>query len=294
MPRCSASHAAADTWMSATDLLQLFMAAKQQAEQVYEKEGASLAACRQLHDAALSCTMFGYLPPMRLTCIRTMTHPSYTGPCLNPDCHKPGCRGNRLIVHSTQPLQLEINIQHHKTERGKAFKPITFTVPAELAQLLHQYAGQPHSILTQAAAHVLEDAGCPYLFMTKSGQMFGDSQLCTYWNAWLVAHGGTPMPPSKLRHIFVGERRSDDAAPGPSDAAAARVMGHSEIQWSMWYDVHRHKRQCQHGVDAMAVWRQHLLQAATSRSAASELPIDVDVSADEVSDVDDEDIIILL
>ena len=259
MPRSLVSHAQADKWMSAADMVKLNMTAKQQAEQAYVDQGASLAACRQLHDAALSCTLFGYLPPVRLSCIRSMTHPSYSGPCLHPDCKQSDCRGNRLIIQREHPLQLAVDLPHHKNQAAHGFKPIHFTVPSGLAELLHLLVGQPHQVLTQAAAHVLLEAPCPFVFMTRTGQGFKDSQLCTYWNAWLVAQGGSPMPPSKLRHVFVGERRSDDRAAGPSDAAAARVMGHSAAQWH-WYDVHQHNRESQNAVDAMPVWRQQMLQ----------------------------------
>lgn len=295
MPRNLISHAQADNWMSSADMVKLNMAAKQQAEQAYLDQGASLAACRQLHDAALSCTMFGYLPPVRLSCIRTMTHPSYGGPCLHPDCQLQHCRGNRLIVQRQHPLQLAIDLPHHKTQAAHGFKPIHFTVPAGLADLLYLFIGQPHQVLTQAAAHVLLEAQCPFVFMTKSGQGFQDSQLCTYWSAWLVAQGGSHMPPSKLRHVFVAERRSDDRAAGPSDAAAGRIMGHSAEQWSKWYDVHLHNRECQSAVDAMPAWRQHMLQheaAGPSASASAAMPQNDDVLY--ISSDDDEELVIVL
>lgn len=297
MPRELVSHAQADKWMSAADMVRLNMAAKQQAEQAYVDQGASLAACRQLHDAALGCTLFGYLPPVRLSCIRSMTHPSYTGPCLNPDCQLKGCRGNRLIVEREHPLQLAIDLPHHKNQLAHGYKPIHFTVPAGLAELLYLFTGQPHQVLTQAAAHVLLEAPCPFVFMTKTGQGFKDSQLCTYWGAWLAAHGGFPMPPSKLRHVFVAERRSDDRAAGPSDAAAARVMGHSVAQWDKSYDVQLHNRQSQTAVNAMPAWRQHMLQheadtdAGPSGSAVTAMPQQDDVVY--ISDDDDEVEIVL-
>lgn len=289
MPRNLASHAQASSWMSAADMVKINMTAKQQAEQAYEDQGASLNACRQLHDAALSCTLFGYLPPVRLSCIRTMTHPSYKGPCLHPDCHQQQCRGNRLIVVHIQPLQLAIDLPHHKTQAAHGFKPIHFNVPSGLAELLYLLIGQPHKVLTQAAAHVLLDEPCPFVFMTRTGQGFKDSHLCTYWSAWLVAHGGSSMPPSKLRHVFVAERRSNDRAAGPSDAAAARVMGHSAKQWSKSYDVHMHSRESQTAIDAMSIWRKEMLHRAaasaarpsTSKLAAMPHADVIDISSDD-------------
>ena len=106
MPRGLISNAQADSWMSVADVVKQNVAAKQQAEHAYVYEGASLLACRQLYDAVLSCTMFGYLPPVRLSCIRSMTHPSYSGPRLHPDCKLQGCRGNRVVIEREHPLQL--------------------------------------------------------------------------------------------------------------------------------------------------------------------------------------------
>lgn len=81
-PRNMASSSEAGSWMTAADLLRLILAAKENAEQLYNSQGATAAACRTLHDAVLACMLFGYLPPVRLSCIRTMTHPKYHGPCL--------------------------------------------------------------------------------------------------------------------------------------------------------------------------------------------------------------------
>ena len=259
--RLVATEAQADSWMSASDLLKLTMAAKQHAEQQYHRLGATAATSRQLHDAALACMMFGYMPPLRLACLRTLTHPSYQGPCIHPDCIRPGCRGNRLIVRQRQPLQLDIDLQHHKNVGSHGYKPIHITVPAGLAELLYLFVGMPRKVLTQ---HLPEQ--CPFLFVNKAGSGFDDSQLSPYWSAWLTAQGGSHMAPSKLRQVFVGERRSNDKVLGPSDAGAARVMGHSPEQWTKWYDVHFHDRETQNAVDAMATWRQQLLQLSAQPS----------------------------
>ena len=65
------------------------------------------------------------------------------------------------------------------------------------------------------------------------------------------------------------ERRGADRAEGPQDNQAAMTMGHSEAAWDAFYDKNYQRRECQAGVDAMNVWRQHMLtRAAEPRLAA--------------------------
>ena len=67
-------------------------------------------------------------------------------------------------------------------------------------------------------------------------------------------------PPSRIRHIFVDERRSLDAAPGPSNVGAATVMGNSVGQWDRSYDLGMRSRETQAAVDAMPQWREAMLE----------------------------------
>lgn len=69
---------------------------------------------RLLHDACLVNTMFGYLPPIRVSCIRKLQLPSTTLGCLDSDCRTPGCRGNRLEY---KPDGLYMNLPHHKNQK---------------------------------------------------------------------------------------------------------------------------------------------------------------------------------
>ena len=73
----------------------------------------------------------------------------------------------------------------------------------------------------------------------------------------------------RLRTVFVAERRSVNAAPGPTDSAASMVMANSIRAWDASYDLNFRKREAQQGVDAMGIWRQHLLE----RSGVSVTPV---------------------
>ena len=73
----------------------------------------------------------------------------------------------------------------------------------------------------------------------------------------------------RLRTVFVAERRSVNAAPGPSDSAASMVMANTIRAWDASYDLNFRQREAQQGVDAMGIWRQHLLE----RSGVSVTPV---------------------
>ena len=73
----------------------------------------SIETARLMHDACLACCMFGYLPPIRLVCLRTLQMPE-SGLCLVPGCLKIGCRGNRLCW---QNGHLCLHLNHYKVER---------------------------------------------------------------------------------------------------------------------------------------------------------------------------------
>lgn len=73
----------------------------------------SFESARLLHDACLACLMFGYLPPIRLVCLRTLQLPT-TAKCLVPGCLKPGCRGNRL---GWLGGHLALYLNHYKVEK---------------------------------------------------------------------------------------------------------------------------------------------------------------------------------
>lgn len=66
------------------------------------------------------------------------------------------------------------------------------------------------------------------------------------------------FPPSQLRHIFVDERCSSDSSAGPSNKAAARIMGNSVERWEISYDKNVHQRSVEEGVKAMQQWREAL------------------------------------
>lgn len=223
-----------------------------------QEQGMTAALARGLHDVALVSTIFGYLPPIRISCVRGLVLPTYTGACHKlPDCILgPSCHGNQLQQSSTGVLKM--HLPHHKNEAKWGRAPIDFKLPQDLDVVMRLHTSKGHKLLIESMG--LENV-C-HVFVDRQGRPLADSNLTIYWNRMLVSMGmDTPISPSKCRQVFVHERRSAERVPGPSDRGAAMVMGHSLAQWSKWYDVDFHSRESQQAVDAMATWRHNLLSS---------------------------------
>ena len=177
--------------MHAADLVQLITKARAKVEATVSTYGHDPQSSRALHDVALASTIFGYLPPIRTACIWSMLHPGYKGPCLHSDCTSAQCQGNKLVITSTQPLQMHMHLPHHKNEGAWEKEAIFFQLPHELAVLLHNYIKSGHKELCQH--HLMAGSPpTPFVFMGNSGQGFNTSSLNKYWQEWVRDQGGVP------------------------------------------------------------------------------------------------------
>lgn len=79
MPRSMASSSEAGSWMTAADLVRLIFGSQARCRADVQQSRSHCCSLQKLHDAVLACMLFGYLPPVRLSCIRAMTHPKYHG-----------------------------------------------------------------------------------------------------------------------------------------------------------------------------------------------------------------------
>ena len=79
---------------------------------------AAVGAARALHDALLAAFNFGYMPPIRPSCIITIQHPAMVGvaasTCKGAGCIISGCLGNRL---ERQGAGYRLVLPHHKNAR---------------------------------------------------------------------------------------------------------------------------------------------------------------------------------
>ena len=237
------------TWQDAAQIVSLLESAKSDVLSTCSAGPLTLEQARQLHDITVVCCMFGWLPPLRSSCIRTLVTPSHDGPCSHADCTSDDCRGNRLLINEAQ--QLAIHLPHHKS--AKRWPPIQYVLPLSLASLVLLYLRWGHSVLADDM-----DVQHGHAFMSRKGKPFTSSNFSSFAKGVLVDLGGPNMPPHTLRHVYVCDRMAE-AIVGPSRDGEAYCMGHHSDQWEESYDLQSLQRQGQAAVDAMDGWRANLL-----------------------------------
>ena len=246
-----------DKWQDAPELLGLLMQHKAAAECTYAVEEVLLPEqARQLHDVALLCMMFGWVPPPRSSCIMTLCPPWHRGPCLDPDCSKADCWGNRIYVRGTGDSRaLKIYLPHHKSAR--VWGPIEYDIPAELSVLLCLYLCKAYMVLRQQ-----HGGQHPFMFMDSQGQAFQPATFSLHYKSALQARGGAAMSPHTLRNVFVVARMQRSSPQAPIDqAGAAYCMGHDPSQWQQTYDLGALQSQGQAAIESMTAWRREVMHS---------------------------------
>ena len=247
------------TWQNAAQIVAILEPAKAEVMSMCSTAPLTLDLARQLHDITLMCCMFGWLPPPRSACIRTLLIPTYEGACLHADCPEPTERSsNSLYFTPTQGLGMQL--AHHKAMRWGVLR---FDLPSSIATLLLLY-------LTRAR-HVLTDLEVehPYVFMSRSGRPFAGDTFSSYAKKRvLVRLGGPSMAPHTLRHVYATERSGHDPSVAEDRVGDAFAMGHGIEQWPETNDLLAYHRAGQAAIDAMDDWRASLL----SRLQANDVP----------------------
>lgn len=147
-------------------------------------------ALRVLHDACLSSCMFGMLPPIRLSCLRTLQVPGQ-GVCLNDDCrksvHHQSCGGNRLEFAGEALFMI---LPHHKLQVRWQRAVIKIRLPRLLQELLVMYIEKGHHRISP---------GSPYMFSDSHGRPMLEGSSMTNWFYQLLKTLGSPamFPPNR-------------------------------------------------------------------------------------------------
>ncbi len=240
-------------WIDANKLLAIINKRKTKVEKrlargKHEKDDRKMAG--RVQETLIAALMFGWGGPFRPSSIFFLLRPDYKGPCTNKSCGKKNCPGNRIQWLDSTHEKIKVGPWfHHKTEsdvgEGAA---ITLT---ELSLLFDYHIKYGRRVLSTKK-------DLPYIFVSPSGRAFNSSSFCTYFQNTLSrwTNGELKIPPSFLKHIFVDERRSTNAAPGPKEQCSARVMGNSTKQWDEKYDKNKKKREAQQHVDGLKAWRE--------------------------------------
>lgn len=179
------------TWLPASDLVALLDKLRVEAVRAVNMEGCvSEYGARLLHDAALSSTMFGYIPPPRLSCLRTLQVPWLKG-CLHVDCIGSAghhdCGGNRLEMRGRDMWMI---LPHHKNQVKWSNAAIQFRVPEELQSLLELYLKRGHSIISPQCQFVFTDHKCK--------PMVEAAQMSYFWEQLLKRLGSPAVfPPNR-------------------------------------------------------------------------------------------------
>lgn len=270
-------------WATASSLVGCFEAARVRIvgqvklwQTKYPNELLLVHKAQELQDVLLVNVLFGYLPPMRLKCIMTMTRPSTLSECQEAQCQLgPECAGNRL--ERTAGGGIKVVFPHHKLRRVWGTAITLQSLPAELTELFNLYLDVAiPSLCTSLPKARLHER----VFFTPTGIPHRQN-LSYHFKRILMQLGSLPIAPQHLRHIFIEERRDRNPVAGPSDRGASLVMGNSLGAWAAWYDLSRWDgRAAQRAVDDMQPWRAAMLQGsgnvaevpATQQIEASVMP----------------------
>lgn len=244
-----------------------------------------------LQSAALMAMLFGYLPPMRLLATATLKHPDYADtPCT--ECHKVGCKGNRVYYNKDDNGRLWVDMPHHKVANTAvapsdvrdpkrprvstnhiAAAPVTCPLPEELSKVVGLWAKQGRAAaLDQGMVRVQGAEARKLLFWHPTTQgAFTDKQISPWFKDVLTAMG---VPEDKLfcprqaRHLWVTTVRvmQQGGQSVPHMRGMAHIMGHSPEQWYQdTYNRSQKQLEIQMAVEGLPQLRQQLLQEGATR-----------------------------
>ena len=127
-------------------------------EDVADGQCQGVQFAEKAHDALVASMIIGrYFPPLRLSIIRSLGHPSSAdrrwgvsttmAMCLDSDCTDPKCKGNRIeVFKKTGEERVRLVAPHHKNDR-RGFKAIKFTLPAgPFTKLILLYSKTGHQV----------------------------------------------------------------------------------------------------------------------------------------------------
>ena len=203
----------AGKWIEAKELVSLIYEFVRSAlQEVFGVEQCSNVQARTLHNACLVTCMFGYIPPVRLACVRhlrTLQPPQTTG-CHTPDCQTQGCKGNRLEV-KPRDNSLHIILSHYNMHNvvnkyappppppPRAKNPKAYWRPEKFTKACSQYNRHGYMTYTQSKSYdnSLDSHACL--------QSLHQCKVFSLWTRacrWQAAVMDIKLP-QELAHLFM-------------------------------------------------------------------------------------------
>ena len=211
---------------------------------------------REVHDTLLAVLLWGYIPPVRVSCIVELTFDGLG--CADPDCGRAGCLGNR-VQRDAASGTYSMHLPHHKTQRHTRTAIVFPRLPDQVGQLLHGYLTHCRPLLARP------QAGARSCFLTVWGRPMTTSGFSGYWQTHVLAAiglGHLHFPPVYLRHMFVtSQLEGSRGLAGARHADAAVAMGNSVRHWEETYFLSSDSTRVQRAVEDMPAWRRALLRA---------------------------------
>jgi len=222
-------------------------------------------AAVKLCGGVLTSPFWGYVPPLRPSCVITTTMPNYEGPCLHESCSRPmHCVGNRFQIKVEQgPDGSESQsvwwvITHHKNSVRYHGEQLVFKVPKDMQAFLDPWFGWAHAELTA-------DEPTPYAFLrvvdTEEGRAVPvtPKTISDAFNSVMFeSMEGLHVAVQRMRSIFVEAIQSGETGMPGGDAfmeASTVVMTNSVNMWRRYYDRRYRLRSARDAIDKLSEWR---------------------------------------
>lgn len=247
------------------------------ADEIYDQNLAELgcmtwnAAFQNQSALIVGLTVGRWVPPIRISILRSLLHPDSVGVglgqgrnwrrCHDKDCRDPQrCVGNHFevteqIIGATEKQRITFVAPHHKNER-RGFEGISFKLPeGPLTQMMLRHFSDGHRLLTQAAG-----TDVPNLFVSRPGGPFSAVTFCHFWKTLLrTAPDIDYFCPSLARTSFVDEYTNTSGLPVDMWDGAATVMGNTVKMWQKAYNPLKRGRDAQAAVDMHGDFTARLL-----------------------------------
>jgi hypothetical protein len=249
---------------------------------------------RYIHDSILIAFITGaYIPPCRISLIRTWSHPSEPG-CTDPDCLVGSCKGNRLVPFNSETNEtfddqcassscdsqtdvfeaylswlknpptfdsIQSIVVHGKNDRRPRACDIKYVLPpGDLTTILLAHITLGHLVISSRTKQRFR--GTSRMFVSSFGGPFDNSGFTQYWGKIVktcnIARqmNISYFQPSAVRTTWVEDACAALGMPPNHWDGAAVVMGSNTRQWTA--NVYYPNKPCVAAQNAIDVYNSYI------------------------------------